>query len=71
MVSLSPLDNPDPGNVPIDPSPSSSKVYQDVKTGNYIVKDVSGLSLNLRWRLDNTGYDVATSEYIFARLKLR
>ena len=68
-VMLSPPDTPHDEDTPVDLSPSYSKIHQDVATGNYIIDDVTGLQLNLRWRLDNSGYDVATSELKGLRLK--
>ena len=60
-IVLSPPDGTD-DDVPNDPAPSSAKVRHDEKSGNYIIGDVTGLYLTLRWRLDNRGYEVATSE---------
>ncbi|WVR03311.1 hypothetical protein IAU60_000302 [Kwoniella sp. DSM 27419] len=44
---------------PEDPSPGLDKVHQDSKTGDYIVTNIDGLRLGVRWRFDGTGYDVA------------
>lgn len=37
-------------------------MQHDTATGDYIITDVDGLHLTLRWRFDNQGYEVATSE---------
>jgi len=52
--------------VPTGSTPYSAKVRHDEQTGDYVVADVSGLDLTLRWRLDNKGYEVATSESCFS-----
>lgn len=46
---------------PEDSSPSTDKVYQD-HDGHWVITDVQGLKLGIRWRLDGQGYDVVKSE---------
>jgi hypothetical protein len=61
-IVLTPLNATDQEVPPEDPAPSASKVRRDDATGDFVVADVSGLRLSVRWRLDNRGYDVASSE---------
>ena len=42
---------------------SPDKVYQDGSTGDFVITDVDGLKLGVRWRFDGEGYDVASSEF--------
>ncbi|WVW81609.1 hypothetical protein I302_103604 [Kwoniella bestiolae CBS 10118] len=59
-IVLSPLNVTDPTAVPPeDPSPGPSKVEQDLATGDYVISDIEGLRLGVRWRFDGRGYDVA------------
>lgn len=53
-----PLDAPLPAH---DPSPSIAKVYQ-TPDGHWVIANIDGLRLNVRFRLDGWGYDVVTSE---------
>lgn len=59
QVILSPTE-PDPAleDAPEDKSPSVDKVRQT--EAGWEIRDVSGLRLTVRWRLDGTGYEVAT-----------
>ncbi|WWC97244.1 hypothetical protein V866_004123 [Kwoniella sp. B9012] len=58
-IVLSPLNVTDPSAVPPeDPSPGPSKVEQDLATGDYLISDIEGLRLGVRWRFDGKGYDV-------------
>lgn len=47
---------------PEDASPSIEKVYQD-QDGHWVITDVTGLKLGVRWRLDGQGYDIVKSGY--------
>ncbi|WVQ93882.1 hypothetical protein IAU59_000960 [Kwoniella sp. CBS 9459] len=59
-IVLSPLNSSDPTQVPPeDPSPGPSKVTQDPSTGDYVITDIEGLRLGVRWRFDGKGYDVS------------
>ncbi|WVF66261.1 hypothetical protein IAT40_001001 [Kwoniella sp. CBS 6097] len=59
-IVLSPLNTSDPTQVPPeDPSPGPSKVTQDPSTGDYVITDIEGLRLGIRWRFDGRGYDVS------------
>jgi len=60
-IVLSPLDSQSQ-TPPADHAPSPSKVRHDTMTGDFVISDVDGLHLTLRWRFDNQGYEVATSE---------
>lgn len=44
-----------------DLSPSSEKVHRDEMSGDWIIADVDGLKLGVRWRFDGRGYDVSSS----------
>lgn len=59
QVILSPTE-PDPAleDAPEDKSPSLDKVRQTEE--GWEIRDVSGLRLTVRWRLDGTGYEAAT-----------
>ncbi|OCF41757.1 hypothetical protein I317_04461 [Kwoniella heveanensis CBS 569] len=59
-IVLSPLNTSDPSQVPPeDPSPGPNKVTQDSLTGDYVITDIEGLRLGVRWRFDGQGYDVS------------
>lgn len=63
-IVLSPLNSGEQDALPsMDSTPLSTKVTHDVRTGHYIVSNVSALHLTLRWRFDDLGYDVASSEF--------
>lgn len=47
---------------PEDPSPGSDKVYQNTTTGDYVISNITGIRLGVRWRLDGQGYDVSSSK---------
>lgn len=60
-IALSASNNTVPADLaPVDPSPSLSKVWQDV-SGEYVIANSEGLRLGVRWRFDNRGYDVSNS----------
>ncbi|ODN96946.1 hypothetical protein I350_07921 [Cryptococcus amylolentus CBS 6273] len=44
-------------------SPSSSKVVQNTTTSDYVIRDVQGLKLGVRWRFDGKGYDVSNIDH--------
>lgn len=69
-IVLTPLNATDQEVPPEDPAPSASKVRRDEATGDFVVADVSGLRLSVRWRLDNRGYDVASSEFTLSACSL-
>ncbi|OXC59323.1 hypothetical protein AYX13_07129, partial [Cryptococcus neoformans] len=48
--------------LPEDPSPGSDKVYQNTTTGDYVINNITGIRLGVRWRLDGQGYDVSSSK---------
>ncbi|WVN90106.1 uncharacterized protein L203_105341 [Cryptococcus depauperatus CBS 7841] len=56
-ITLTPSDR-DPS--PEDSSPSLEKVYQNTSTGDYVIRDIDGLHLGVRWRLDGKGYDISS-----------
>jgi hypothetical protein len=67
-VILGPLgQNPDEVP-PEDVSPSEEKVYQTPE-GDWMITDVSGLKLAVRWKLDGTGYDISKSELHYWSLR--
>ncbi|RXK37277.1 hypothetical protein M231_05419 [Tremella mesenterica] len=41
-------------------SPPSNKIHRDDQTGNFVISDIQGIILTVRWRLDRTGYDVSS-----------
>lgn len=47
---------------PEDNSPSQEKVARDSNTGDFYIHQIDGIRLSVRWKHDNSGYDVATSE---------
>ncbi|WWD22230.1 hypothetical protein CI109_106721 [Kwoniella shandongensis] len=64
-IVLSPLNTTDPSDVtanlpPEDRAPGLQKVDQDPNSGNWLIHDVEGLRLGVRWRFDGRGYDVAS-----------
>ncbi|WVQ80984.1 hypothetical protein IAT38_003091 [Cryptococcus sp. DSM 104549] len=59
-VVLSPLNDTDSAASPEDPSPGPGKVQQDPTTGDYVITNIEGLRLGVRWRLDGKGYDVSS-----------
>lgn len=63
-VVLGPLEQDQADVPPEDPSPSEEKVYQDSE-GHWVITDVKGLKLGVRWRLDGKGYDIVKSMSIF------
>jgi mannosidase alpha-like ER degradation enhancer 1 len=44
-----------------DASPGLGKVYQTAE-GDWVITDIDGLRLGVRWRMDGFGYDVTNSE---------
>ncbi|OXH23230.1 carbohydrate binding protein [Cryptococcus neoformans] len=46
--------------LPEDPSPGPDKVYQNMTTGDYVISNITGIRLGVRWRLDGQGYDVSS-----------
>ena len=63
-IVLSPLNATDSAKLPPeDLSPSTSKVWQDYPTGDFIIARTEGLRLGVRWRFDNKGYDISSSEH--------
>ncbi|KAK4689097.1 hypothetical protein P7C73_g1006, partial [Tremellales sp. Uapishka_1] len=60
-IVLSPSNTSHSEEVPKeDPSPPSSKVYRDEPTGDFVISDIDGLRLGVRWRFDGRGYDVSS-----------
>lgn len=53
-----PPDSPLPAH---DPSPGTNKVYQN-EEGDWVISDIDGLRVGVRWRADGRGYDVVTGE---------
>lgn len=60
-VILGPINQVPTDTPPEDPSPSTDKVYQD-HDGHWVITDVQGLKLGVRWRVDGQGYDIVKSE---------
>lgn len=58
---LGPIDQKQTDAPPEDASPSTEKVYQD-EDGHWVITDVKGLKLGVRWRIDSKGYDIVRSE---------
>lgn len=46
-----------------DAAPSANKVFRD-DNGDFIIADVDGLKLGVRWRFDGSGYDISNSALI-------
>lgn len=46
---------------PEDSSPSPDKVFR-IENGDFVIKNITGLRLRVRNRLDNVGYDVTSSK---------
>ena len=62
---LLPAETPPDAPLPAhDPSPGPSKVFQNSE-GDWVIADIDGLRLNVRWRVDGFGYDVVSSEFCF------
>lgn len=69
-VILGPVNQTQMDAPPEDSSPSTDKVYQD-QDGHWVITDVQGLKLGVRWRLDGRGYDIVKSESTFRCLDSR